>query len=371
MNRQENAKSQILIVDDEPSARDALEALLFREGYDLAFATSGQEALARLNDLTPDVILLDVMMPGMDGFEVCQRIKANERWRHIPVILVTALDSRDDLVRGLDAGADEFLSKPVNGPELRARVRSMLRIKQQFDQLEAMMRLREGLSHMIVHDMRSPLTTILMNAFAVKRVVTEPRYLEYLDLIESETRRLDSFMNDMLMLAKMQETRLILKRSPVDVIQMVQTVRETYNVVAESKGVNLVAELPQAECPQVSLDASLFQRVLDNLLSNALKFSPPESTITLRVEYPAARPLVRVQVLDEGPGIAEEHRERIFDKFEIVSLKSKGVPQVGLGLAFCKLAVEAHGGRIFVDANEPKGSVFTVEVPENGGQGDG
>jgi signal transduction histidine kinase len=109
--------------------------------------------------------------------------------------------------------------------------------------------------------------------------------------------------------------------------------------------------------------------VLDNLLSNALKFSPSETTITLRVEYPevetasqSPQPLVRVQVLDEGSGIAKEHRSRIFDKFEIVLLKERGVPQVGLGLAFCKLAVEAHGGRIFVDANEPTGSVFIVEI---------
>jgi len=361
--------STILIVDDEPSARDTLEALLFREGYDLAFAVGGQEALACLDDLAPDVILLDVMMPDMDGFEVCRRIKADERWQHILVILVTALGSTEDLVRGLDAGADEFLSKPVNGPELRARVRSMLRIKRQFDELAATMRLREDLSHMIVHDMRSPLTVILVTTFAVKGSVTEPQGSAYANTIEAEARRLDSFLNDMLMLAKMQESRLILNRSQVDVNQIVQAVGETHSAVSQSRGISLVTELPQEESRQVSLDASLFRRVLDNLLSNALKFSPPESTVTLRVQYPEAETaslspqyLVRVQVLDEGPGIAEEHRDRIFDKFEIVSLKKRRVPQVGLGLAFCKMAVEAHGGRIYVDANQPVGSVFTVEI---------
>jgi class 3 adenylate cyclase/DNA-binding response OmpR family regulator len=126
----------ILIVDDDDGARNTLNALLCAEGYELVAATSGHEALTHLEDLAPDVILLDVMMPGMDGFEVCGRVKADERWRHIPIVLVTALDSRQDLVRGLDAGADDFVSKPVNGPELRARVRSMLRIKQQVDLLE-------------------------------------------------------------------------------------------------------------------------------------------------------------------------------------------------------------------------------------------
>jgi len=148
MEREENERSQILIVDDDPNARDTLEALLIQEGHDLVTASNGQQALDVLNDLAPDAILLDVMMPGMDGFEVCQRIKADERWRHIPVILVTALDSKEDLVRGLDAGADDFVSKPVNGTELRARVRSMLRIKGQYDLLEKQRQELEATLHL-------------------------------------------------------------------------------------------------------------------------------------------------------------------------------------------------------------------------------
>jgi two-component system sensor histidine kinase/response regulator len=285
------------------------------------------------------------------------------------VILVTALDTREDLVHGLDAGADEFLSKPVNGPELRARVRSMLRIKKQFDQLQATMQLREDLSRMIVHDMRSPLTVILMTLFAVRQAITDPQGLEYVDTIEAETRRLDSFMNDLLMMAKMQDDRLILNRSSVSIDEIVQKTRDLYSAVAESRNIDLVAELPKGRTPSVSLDESLFRRVLDNLLSNALKFSPSESTVMLRVDYPQAetasqadQPLVRVQVLDEGPGIPEEHRERIFDQFEIVELKKGGIRQIGLGLAFCKLAVEAHGGHISVGDNKPQGSIFTVEI---------
>jgi two-component system sensor histidine kinase/response regulator len=371
MERREEERARVLIVDDEPSARDTLEILLAKEGYDLVFAKNGQETLTRLKALTPgpDVILLDVMMPGLDGIEVCRRIRAREEWRHIPVILITALDTKDDLVRGLDAGADEFLSKPVNGPELRARVRSMLRIKRQFDQLQAAMHLREDLSHMIVHDMRSPLTVILMTVYGVRINVTEPKALENLDTIEREARRLGAFLNDMLMLAKMQESRLVPNRSSVDVNQMVRAIGGTYSAVARSRGISLVVESPDEESWQVPLDANLFQRVLDNLMSNALKFSPPGSTITLRLEYPEVRatsqstePLVRVQVIDEGPGIPEEHRTRVFDKFEVLSLRKDGIRQVGLGLAFCKMAVEAHGGRIFVDANEPEGSIFTVEI---------
>jgi two-component system sensor histidine kinase/response regulator len=354
----------ILIVDDEPSARDTLEALLFRQGYDLAFAASGPEALACLNEIEPDVILLDVMMPGMDGFRVCQRLKTDKRWRHIPIILVTALDSKEDLTLGLDAGADDFLSKPVNGLELRARVRSMLRIKKQHDELEAILHLREDLANMIVHDMRSPLAAILGFSELLKRKTTALDDLEDIEVIWTQARRLESFLNDMLLLAKMEKGKLILDRSTVDIGQLVLEVEKSHDFIARSKRFNLVTDLPEESRP-ILLDANLFQRVLDNLISNALEFSPAESTVTLRVEYPRAEtasPHVRIQVLDEGPGIPEEHRDRIFDKFETVALKKGDVPQVGLGLAFCKMVVEAHGGHIFVDANEPKGSVFTVEI---------
>jgi two-component system sensor histidine kinase/response regulator len=361
--------STILIVDDEPSARDTLEALLFREGYELAFAASGPETLACLDELVPDVILLDVMMPGMDGFKVCQRLKTDKRWRHIPIILVTALDSKEDLALGLDAGADDFLSKPVNGLELRARVRSMLRIKEQHDELEATLRLREDLADMIVHDMRTPLTSILgFSELLLARNLTTPEGSKYMDTIHTQAHRLNSFLNDMLMLAKMRAGKPTLNRSMVDVNQLVLEVEKSHSVIARSQRIHLAIDVPE-ESRQISLDVNMFQRVLDNLVSNALKFSPAESMVTLRVEYPEAEtasplqePRVRIQVLDGGLGIPEEHRDRIFDKFEIVALKERGVSQVGLGLAFCKMVVEAHGGQIFVDANEPQGAVFTVEI---------
>jgi two-component system sensor histidine kinase/response regulator len=358
-------KPLVLIVDDDPSARFTLDALLFREGYGLAFAASGLEALAHLDELAPDAILLDVMMPDMDGLEVCRLLKAEERWRHIPVILVTALDSKEDLAHGLDAGADDFLSKPVNVLELRARVRSMLRIKKQYDALEATLHLREDLANMIVHDMSNSLMPILGLSELLKKKTAAPDSLEDIESIRAHVRRLKSFLGDMLVLAKMEAGKPILNRSPVDVSQLVLEVEKSYGVVARARGIDLAVELP-GEPRQVSLDASLFQRVLDNLVSNALKFSPAESTVTLRVEYPRTGdgpgPQVRIEVLDEGPGVPEEHRERIFDKFEIVALKKRNVSQVGLGLAFCKMVVEAHGGRIFVDANEPQGAVFTVEI---------
>ncbi len=135
-------KNTLLVIDDEESIFDVIEGLLMREGYELIYLPSGKMALDRLDAIQPDVILLDVMMPELDGIETCKKIKANNAWKPIPIIMVTALDSKEDLARCLEAGADDFLSKPINRLELKARVRSMLRIKLQYDALAATMRLQ-------------------------------------------------------------------------------------------------------------------------------------------------------------------------------------------------------------------------------------
>lgn len=142
MNEKTEKKYSILSIDDEESIFEVIEGLLYREGYNVNYVSSGKEAIERIDEIQPDVILLDLMMPEMDGIETCQQIKSNERWRHIPIIMVTALTSKEDLARCLNAGADDFLSKPVNSIELRARVRSMLRIKLQYDALVASQRLQ-------------------------------------------------------------------------------------------------------------------------------------------------------------------------------------------------------------------------------------
>lgn len=361
-----NHPGSVLIVDDEPMAHDVIEGLLFKDGYNLSFATNGVEALDYLNKFVPDVILLDVMMPGMDGLEVCRVLKSDERWQHVPVILVTAMGSREDVAAGFEAGANDFLTKPVNEVELRARVRSMMRIKQQYDKLEANLHLREDMAHMLVHDVRSPLSVILgYSELLMLKAKNIPECLDELNEIRAQARRLDSFLNDMLMLAKIEADQPILNCSLIEVNQLVEKVAKAHRIVADSKNIELISALP-VESPQVLLDPNLVQRMLDNLVSNALKFSPPHTTVTLRVEAyvqpEADENHVRIQVVDQGSGIAPEYRERIFDKYEIVTLKQEGIPQVGLGLAFCKMVTEAHNGRIYVEANQPVGSIFTVEL---------
>ncbi len=365
-----NETPRVLIVDDEPSARQTMEMLLYKEGYEMLFAANGPEALASLEMTPPDVIMLDVMMPGMDGFEVCRHVKQNDNLSHIPIILVTALDSKRDLARGLDAGADDFLHKPYNSLELRARVRSMLRIKRRHDDLEAALRLRDDLSNMIVHDIRGPLSSILIYCDLLELSVEGVQGLDHLSVIRNEANRLSFSLNDMLMMAKMENNRLVLSSSMVDVAALIQDALKIYEPMATLKGLDIVVEIPPISHP-LMLDGSLWRRVVDNLISNAVKFSPPNGRILFQLSYPIldnetlldeTASQLCLRVIDEGPGIPDEYQHSIFDKFEIVASGRRDVKQVGLGLAFCKMVMNAHNGRIFVTPNQPQGSIFTVEL---------
>ena len=354
----------ILVVDDEPTARLTVEALLGAENYQLHFAVNGQELLDRIGIVNPDVILLDVMMPGMTGFEACQRLKAKVAFRHIPVILLTALTDVSSLVKGLEAGADEFLTKPVNGSELRARIRSMLRIKQQYDELQAMIKIREDLTHMTVHDLRTPLTTLTLYADLAKRNINRPdRLIQHLDTIQTQALRLQNLVNEILMMAKIEKGELVLKKQPFSLKEFLRRVEEDHRSAATLKQIDFQVKIPFL-LPKVELDENLFRRTVDNLLSNAFKFTPSGSKVVMEASMSLSRSNTgfRLVIADEGTGIPELHRERIFDKFAVVELQDSNISQVGLGLAFCKLVVEAHGGVIYVEDNKPQGARFVIEL---------
>jgi signal transduction histidine kinase len=369
--------ADVLIVDDDPGARSTFEALLAAEPFHLRFARNGPEALEEVAAATPDLILLDVMMPGMDGFEVCRILKNDPESFPIPVILVTALESRRDLESGFRAGADEFLSKPVRGSELRVRARSMLRIKRLYDQLLDNLRLREELAHMIVHDMKSPVSVIMgMSEFLSLKLSgrLSPEADRGLEKIREQGVRLNNYLTDMLMLAKMEAGNPILHREPIDVADLLRAAANQGRAMAIGRDVSLVEDVPD-EPRTLLLDRNLMHRVFDNLIGNAVKFSPDEGRVTLQARYPAPAavngetgeegesfPSLVVRVMDEGPGIPETHRERVFEKYEVADMKRRGIPQYGLGLVFCKMVVEAHGGRIFAESNEPRGAVFTIHL---------
>ncbi|RKZ92854.1 MAG: hybrid sensor histidine kinase/response regulator [Candidatus Parabeggiatoa sp. nov. 1] len=356
-------RRKIVIVDDERSMRLQLEAMLITENYDITLLGDGKELLDKLPELMPDLIILDLMMPEVDGLEACRYIKNNSQFQHIPIILVT-ITGKKALAQGLEAGAVDFLQKPVNKTELRARVRSMLRIKKQYDELQATLRMREELSNMIVHDMSTPIISVLLHATLMTEKITDTELLSHLEMIRMAADRLDSFVNDMLVLAKMEESKLRLNPSVENINQLVLDAEQHFSIIAQSKGIELKLALPTLPL-KMSVDSNLFRRVISNLLANALQYSPSGTTVTLNLSVRYTddnEPHLHMQVIDQGAGIPEEYRHRIFEKFEVVDLKKKGVPQIGLGLTFCKMAVDAHGGNIFVKPNHPQGSVFVVEI---------
>ncbi|MEA5565861.1 hybrid sensor histidine kinase/response regulator [Anabaena sp. UHCC 0399] len=352
----------ILVVDDEPDNFDVIETLLFREGYDLNYASNGHRAIARLKTIQPDVILLDVMMPDLDGIEVCKRIKANSQWQHIPIIMVTALTAKEDLVRCMAAGADDFISKPVNGSELRARVNSMLRIKHQHDKLQTLLQLREDMVKMVLHDMRNPLTSILL-ATEILLLPDFPIHKQpnKINQIISSVQHLQSLIDDLLLMAKLESGKMMLNFLEIDLNQLCLSALTNFEAIADQKNLRILSELTQSHLI-VNLDALIFRRVIDNLLSNAIKFSPKNSQVILRTDD-LDRGGVIVEIADSGSGVTENLKQVIFEKYEVGTLMPE-VTQLGLGLAFCKMAVEAHGGKITVKNNQPKGAVFTVFLPK-------
>jgi two-component system sensor histidine kinase/response regulator len=362
---------RVLIVDDEAISRDTLRAQLEADDIDVVCTAGGRETLQRMPELVPDVILLDVMMPDMDGYDLCRQLKQSPSYRHIPVILVTALDSVNDRVRGLEAGADEFVTKPVTRTELQARVRTMLRIKTQYDDLERLLELRQALSYMIVHDLRNPLAAVMLYLQLLKRKGgVAPDQLRYLELALTESQKMSNFLDDMLMLAKMERGKLTLSRSPLFIDRVVNHVREKFEPLAEAQGVSLTARV-QEQPYALTADVTLFQRVVENLVGNALKFAPVQTTVTIIVEYPRTQATtngtrdaaqLRVSVQDQGRGIPPGDMVRMFDQYEAVFMKEHGKSELGLELAFCRMVAEAHGGRIYAGNNSDRGAIITVEI---------
>jgi signal transduction histidine kinase len=362
-------RPNLLIVDDDATARQVAQAILSVDNYAFRQAPGGEAALAEIAKLEPDLVLLDVMMPGIDGFEVCHRIRTRQTRAYVPVMLLTALDSATDLARGLNAGADDFISKPAPRIELRARVRSLLRIRRQHlelveqgARLEAWARQREDLVRMVVHDLRSPVTAIQLATSGLlgPEHKVNPAARRDLEIIRAEARRVGRYLEEMLLLARQEEGKLSLSFEQVELRDITRQTLASLRHVAAARSVKFKEVIPQ-EGVQLQGDPALLRRVVDNLVTNAIKFSPPGGTVEVHVS--AHKDRVVLEVLDEGPGVPEEARSRIFEKYEIVKVREAGGPQTGLGLAFCRMVVEAHGGAVSVHARKGPGSRFHVTLP--------
>jgi signal transduction histidine kinase len=365
----------VIIVDDTPANLQLLAGMLKERGYKVRPVPSGKLALQAAKNDPPDLILLDIMMPEMDGYEVCERLKADEKLREIPVIFISALNETMDKVRAFGVGGVDYVTKPFQFEEVNARVSTHLelqrqrsRLKENYEQLRSLEGLRDNLVHMIVHDLRSPLTGIsgfLDLALALEKETLTEDGLEYLQTAKRSTKAVIDMVSAVLDVSKMEAREMKLHLVECDLVRMAADLISGMQSLKEEREMSLDAPPPPVT---VVADGDLLLRVIQNLLGNALKFTPSDGWIRLGIELDENRVCVRVR--DNGPGIPAEYRERIFEKFGQVEARANGQKHsTGLGLTFCKLAVEAHGGSIGVESEIGKGSTFWFVLPKDGPRG--
>jgi len=374
-------RQKILIVDDEERNIKLLNAYLMTNQYEIVEASNGEEALRVVNDFNPDLVLLDAMMPGIDGFEVCKRLKTDEKTKMIPVVMVTALREKEYRIKALEAGADDFLTKPVDRTELLVRVKSLLRIKSYHDQLlhsyqeiaqkneklKELEGVREGLTHMIIHDLNNPLTVILGNLELIKfdNDNLSETQLDMMERCLNYSVDIRQLIQSILDVYRMEEGKLQPVKELTNVTEMLTDLTEQFIARAKMDQISLIFS-NSGEVPSVRIDPSLIKRVIANLLSNAIRHSPEGEEIKVTTGFLAEKNSIAFSVKDNGNGLAPEYHQRVFDKFEQVELKNSGVTvgTGGLGLAFCKMAVEAHGGKIWVESDgNAKGCTFKFMIP--------
>ncbi len=354
-----NEPASILIVDDEPRNFDVIEALLENEGYQLSYASNGYQTLRYLENNPVDVILLDVMMPEIDGITLCSQIKGYPEYQYIPIIMVTALTSKQDLGRCLEAGADDFISKPLNSIELRSRVHSMLRIKQQYDYLQLLLKRREEMAEIIVHDLQNPVSSVVLSSEMLKMTKLDERQQTKVEQIRVAGKRLEEQIQTLLTMAKLETGRLVLNPDQINLIPLLEKLIQEFSAIASAKEIEIIPNF-QAHNDAAVIDSHLFSRIINNLLSNALKYSPRGKSI--EVQFQDTSDTVIIKVIDQGKGINDDIKKRIFQKYE-TGTQYQEIRQTGLGLAFCKMAVLAHNGTIQVEDNHPQGTIFMIEIP--------
>ena len=359
--------ASVLVVDDTIENLRLLSSLLGEQGYEVRPVTSGRQALQAVEHDPPDLILLDITMPDMDGYEVCRRLQTSEGSKGVPIIFLTALTDTADKVRAFDAGGVDYVTKPFRFEEILARVkthvalrRAQVALDDSYRRLRELEQLRDDLVHMVVHDMRSPLTGVLTNLALMQReaaTMSAPIREDLHAALES-AEALNRMANDLLDVSRLEQDKMPLQRAPCDVSKIASDVGAALGMMDRLRQIDVESPGPL----EVRCDATIVRRILENLVSNGIRHTPAGSRIRISIVDADSR--VRIAVADEGYGVPPEARKKIFEKFGTVEARNERAYQsVGLGLAFCKLAVEAHGGTIGVDSGLPAGSVFWFELP--------
>ncbi len=371
----EDAKAElstVLVVDDNEANRSLARSTLEDEGYRVIVARSGREAIAAFEQEQPDCVLLDVRMPEMDGFAVCERIRALPGGLETPVLFLTALRDVDTFDRALRAGGDDFLTKPVRPTELLVRVTTALKLrrmraelrehydllKHQRDDLLRVQLQKERLMAFVVHDLKNPVHSMDLNAqLLLREAGLSDSARESAEHIRIGARQLNRMILNLLDLSKADEGKLAPKLSEIDLRALVQGVVAELAITASSRKVALSVSI---EKHTLWADEDLLYRTVSNLVENAVRHAPRGTAVTIHATH--GRGGTELRIADAGSGVPPELREQIFEPFVQIE-KGNELGGRGLGLTFCRLAVEAQGGRIWVEDAVP-GAVFCVRLPD-------
>ncbi|MEH1822343.1 MAG: hybrid sensor histidine kinase/response regulator [Nostoc sp.] len=363
---------RILAVDDTRDNLILVQAILESEGYEIDLASDGIKALQKIDQSPPDLILLDVMMPGIDGYEVTRRIRKNPAISYIPILLITAFH-QSSVVEGLDAGADDFIRKPFDTDELLARVRSLLRLKHSLDEQQKMARQREDFVSRLTHDLRTPLVAAdrMLNLFEMETFCKiSPEMKQAIAVMIRSNQNLMEMVNTLLEVYRFEAGKKTLNWEECNLREISQEVVSELSPLTNEKGLTL--EIDTSKLDPLSPNAGIImgdrlelRRVLNNLVANAIKFTDTGG-ITIRIfETPSQSgnpDLVTIEIEDTGYGIAPEDQATIFERFRQGKNKRSGS---GLGLHLSHRIVEGHAGSIQVVSEVSKGSLFTVKLPKN------
>lgn len=361
---------KILVVDDVVSNVLLLKILLTNEGFQITTASNGEECIEKAKSEKPDLILLDVMMPGISGFDTAVILKKDKETLDIPIIFLTALNNPSELVHGFQVGANDFLTKPFNKEELVMRVMHQIQlvaakriIVMQNEQLKRTISNRDKMYSVIAHDLRSPMASIRMVLNLVVSVISPdvigPELFELLDKANKESEETHDLLDNLLKWTKSQTGRINVVYQDFDINEVIPGVIEIFSMIAFTKKITLEYK-PKCDKLVVRADNDMLKTVVRNFLSNAIKFSPESSSIEIItcVEGDYAK----ISINDHGVGISPDRLEGLFQKGE-TTYGTSGEEGSGLGLQLCADFARKNGGDVMVESVLGEGSTFSVLVP--------
>jgi two-component system sensor histidine kinase/response regulator len=350
----------ILVVDDQTANIQTVGTLLSTMGYDVMSATSADQVMQRLAARVPDLILLDMMMPGVNGLDLCRRLKAKPRWDEIPVIFLSAAGEVPLITAALEAGAVDYVTKPFHRAELLSRIRTHLDLKAARDALRRVAADKDELLGLIAHDFKNHLAAMQVHADFLATSVTgfPPEAVECAAVISRESTRMARCVKELL--DNESAGREALELTAVNLAETAADAAAAIRPLASAKNQSLVVQLPDRPL-SVSADPAALRQVLDNLLSNAVKFSPPGGRVTLTVENSNGG--ARIVIEDSGPGFTADDLDRAFQRYTRLSARpTAGESSTGLGLSIAHRLATLMGGSLSIESRDA-GGCCTVRLP--------